>query len=122
MEVVPMIHLYLHLELQRERNRRLARRHEISRLRAREVAAEPFPKPLLLSVRPGDDEDLIRLAALNEAPAPSGPHVVASVDGEVIAARALESERMLTDPFRRTAHLPRLLALHAKCVLSDRAA
>jgi hypothetical protein len=73
-------------------------------------------------VRPGDDEQLARLAELNDAPAPSGPHVVASVDGEVIAARALENERVLTDPFRRTAHLRRLLAMHAKCVLSDNAA
>lgn len=117
-----MIHLYLHLELQHDRNRKLARRHEVSRLRSRELAAPPFPKPLLLSVRPADDEDLARLAALNEVPAPSGPHVVASVDGEVIAARALENERVLTDPFRRTAHVRRLLAMHAKCVLSDGAA
>ena len=117
-----MIHLYLHLELQHDRNRKLARRHEVSRLRRREVPAPPFPKPLLLSVRPGDDEDLARLAALNDAPTPSGPHVVATVDGEVIAARALENERVLTDPFRRTAHVRRLLAMHAKCVLSDSAA
>ena len=108
-----MIHLHHQLERQREHRRRL---------RAREHLEHPQARPLLLSVRPGDDADLVRLAALNEVPTPSGPQLVASVDGEVIAARGLEDERLLTDPFRRTDHLVQLLTLHARGILAGRPA
>lgn len=32
--------------------------------------------------------------------------------------RSLERQRVLTGPFRRTAHRVRLLAVHAKCVVA----
>ena len=114
-----MLHVQFHQERQREWKRELNRKLELSRQLAEAPVARSIPKPLTLSVRAAEDAGLVRLAELNEAPAPTGPHVVASIDGEVVAARGLENERVLTDPFRRTAHLVRLLALHARGVMAD---
>ncbi len=118
-----MMHVHFHLDRQREHRRELDRKLELNRLRteARE-ARRPLPKPVLLSVVNADAAEVAQLAALNEAPAPSGLQLVASVDGEIVAAQGLENKRVLTDPFRKTAHLTRLLAIHAKGVLADRAA
>jgi hypothetical protein len=118
-----MMHVHFHLDRQREHRRELDRKLELNRLRAEARAARrPTPKPVLLSVVSGDAAEVARLAELNEAPAPTGLQLVASVDGEVVAAQGLENEQVLTDPFRKTAHVTRLLAVHAKGVLADRAA
>jgi hypothetical protein len=62
------------------------------------------------------DEDgmLLRLAALDSAPAPRGPVLVADVDGEIVAAHSLARERSIADPFRRTADVRELLELRAR--------
>lgn len=37
-------------------------------------------------------------------------------DGKVVAAHGPENKRLLADPFRRTGHAARLLAVRAKCL------
>jgi hypothetical protein len=37
-------------------------------------------------------------------------------EGHVVAARGAQSRRLLADPFRRTGHAARLLAVRAKCL------
>ena len=63
-----------------------------------------------------DDEDrtLLRLAALDSAPAPRGPVLVADVDGEIVAAHSLARARSIADPFRPTAEVRELLELRAR--------
>ena len=61
-----------------------------------------------------DSSNLIRLAALDSAPAPHGPVLVADLDGEIVAARQLDSARGIADPFRRTAEVSELLELRAR--------
>ena len=64
--------------------------------------------------RADDDPALERLAALAERPEPFGRLVVALVNGELVAALPLAGGHALTDPFKRTAHLLRLLELRAE--------
>ena len=61
-----------------------------------------------------DDPVLDRLAELEGQPQPKGRHVVAEVDGAVIAALPLAGGRPLADPFRFTAQLLPLLELRRK--------
>jgi hypothetical protein len=61
--------------------------------------------------KPLDDPALERLAALAERPVPDGRLVVALVSGELVAALPLAGGPALSDPFRRTGHLLRLLEL-----------
>ena len=64
--------------------------------------------------KPLDDAALERLAELAERPVPHGRLVVALVAGELVAALPLAGGPALTDPFRPTAHLLRLLELRAE--------
>ena len=65
--------------------------------------------------RVGDDAALDRLAVLEGRPAAAaGRHVVAEVDGAVIAAVSLVNGEVIADPFRRTAHILPLLELRAR--------
>ena len=66
-----------------------------------------------------DDAALLRLAALDSAPAPHGEVLVAVIDGEVLAALALDSGRAIADPFRHTADLVELLHTRAH-LMGDR--
>jgi len=62
-----------------------------------------------------DHHELVRLAALDSAPAPHWPVLVADVDGEIVAARPVEStRRTIADPFRPTADVRELLELRAR--------
>jgi len=63
--------------------------------------------------REDDEATLLRLAALDSAAAPRGDVLVASVDGEILAAIALDSGRVIADPFRHTADLVELLRTRA---------
>jgi hypothetical protein len=66
-----------------------------------------------LSTR-SDSDALVRLAALDSAPAPLGSVLVAEVDGEVVAARSLGSNgRTISDPFSATEYARELLELRA---------
>jgi hypothetical protein len=69
-----------------------------------------------ISIRVAGDADqstLIQLAALDSAPAPRGPVLVADLGGEIVAARALGHPRTIADPFRPTADIRELLELRA---------
>jgi hypothetical protein len=67
-----------------------------------------------------DDAALDRIAELEGVPAPKGRHVVAEVDGRVVAALPLAGGAVIADPFRPTAHLEPLLELRAKQLAPDR--
>jgi hypothetical protein len=60
-----------------------------------------------------DNSTLLRLAALDSAPAPHGPVLVADLGGEIVAARSLTRARSIADPFRPTADIRELLELRA---------
>jgi hypothetical protein len=63
-----------------------------------------------------DSSNLLRLAALDSAPAPHTPVLVADVDGEIVAARSIDRDhdrQSIADPFRRTADIRELLDLRA---------
>ena len=66
--------------------------------------------------RPEDTTALLHLAALDEAEPLDGEVIVAEVDGELWAAREVESRRTISDPFRPTAHARALLELRAALV------
>ncbi|MEA2466937.1 MAG: hypothetical protein QOJ57_1063 [Thermoleophilaceae bacterium] len=61
-----------------------------------------------------DNANLIQLAALDSAPAPHGPVLVADLDGEIVAAHQLDRARSIADPFRPTAAVRELLELRAR--------
>jgi hypothetical protein len=70
-----------------------------------------------ISIRLATDDDngtLLRLAALDSAPAPRGSVLVADVGGEIVAARSLNKPRSIADPFRRTNDIRELLELRAR--------
>jgi hypothetical protein len=61
-----------------------------------------------------DDEAIARLAALYDRPIPTGPLLLAEVDGELQAALNLSGVQELMEPYLPTAALVELLALRAK--------
>ncbi len=69
-----------------------------------------------ITIRPAyadDDAALIRLATLDSAAVPTGPLLLAEVDGELRAALATDDGSVIADPFFRTAELTSLLRKHA---------
>jgi hypothetical protein len=83
----------------------------------RQTAETPEPAPEVVVLRlctVQDDAALDRIAELEGAPVPAGRHVVAEVNGRVVAALPLTGGEVIADPFRPTAHLERLLELRAK--------
>ncbi|HXD65473.1 MAG TPA: hypothetical protein VNV17_12695 [Solirubrobacteraceae bacterium] len=69
-----------------------------------------------ITIRPGDAADqlaLRRLAALDSAPVPAQPLLVAELDGELSAALSLHDGTSIADPFRPTAQIVALLRAHA---------
>jgi hypothetical protein len=86
---------------------------------AKEVHRMPTPQTLptiqIRHARPDDEPTLLRLAALDSAPAPRTDDVLlALVDGEILAALDLTSARAIADPFRPTADLVELLRTRAQ--------
>ncbi|MGH2891607.1 MAG: hypothetical protein ACRDNJ_18495, partial [Solirubrobacteraceae bacterium] len=68
-------------------------------------------------IRPGyaDDElALARVAALDSAPVPPAPLLVAEVDGELRAVLSLRDGSAVADPFHPTAELITLLRAHVE--------
>lgn len=61
----------------------------------------------------GEDGVLRRLAALDSAPAPTAPALLAIVDGLPVAAVALRDGAVVADPFVPTAHIVELLRARA---------
>jgi hypothetical protein len=73
--------------------------------------------PEAITVRPAHADDathLVRLAALDSAPLPAAPMLVAEVEGELRAALSLSDGRAIADPFRPSLALVDLLRLHAR--------
>ena len=91
---------------------------------ARRQAAEQLPtEPEAVVLRlctVHDDEALERIAALEGLPVASGRHVVAEVNGAVVASLPLVGGAAIADPFRATAHLMPLLELRAKQLAPER--
>ncbi len=64
----------------------------------------------------GDGPALARLAALDSTSVPLGPVLLAEVDGRPRAALSINDDRVIGDPFARTAELVDLLRLHARAL------
>ena len=70
-----------------------------------------------ITIRHATDHDVTavrHLAALDEAEAPKGDALLAFVDGELVAARAMQGKTAVADPFRRTRHVLELLDLQSR--------
>src|SRR3954470_814837 len=61
-----------------------------------------------------DNASILRLAALDSAPAPRGEVLVADLCGEIVAAHSVARSRTIADPFRPTADVTELLELRAR--------
>jgi hypothetical protein len=61
-----------------------------------------------------DSSALADLAALDSAPAPAGPVLVAETDARIVAALPVGSGRPIADPFRPSDELVALLRLRAE--------
>jgi hypothetical protein len=82
------------------------------RARRRRGAVTPFP----VTIRPATESDgpaLARLAALDTAPVPAGPVLLAESDGQLRAALSLDGGAIVADPFHRTAAIVELLVTSA---------
>src|SRR5690349_10726339 len=69
-----------------------------------------------IAIRAATEADhwaLVRLAALDSAPYPARPALVAEQDGVILAALPLPRGRAIADPFRSSAHALELLELRA---------
>ncbi len=77
-------------------------------------ATPPRLDRVLLRTGRGDDEDdLIRLAALDSARPLPGPALVAEVNGAIVAALCVSTGRTVADPFVPSLHLVELLRQYA---------
>ena len=84
--------------------------------------SHPSPTISIRAATTTDARVLMRLAALDSAPVPFGPVLLAEVDGEPRAAIALRDGRVVADPFHRTAELVGLLRMQAENVAGERGA
>jgi hypothetical protein len=78
--------------------------------------AAPRPDPpevLIRSAGPSDAHALTQLAALDEAPLPAGPLLVAEVGGALWTAVSIASGDAIADPFRATAAVVDLVRVRA---------
>ena len=71
------------------------------------------PTVELRPARAADEAVTRRLAALDDAPGLEGPVLLAVVDGDVVAALALDDNRVVANPFVPTAHAVSLLRARA---------
>jgi hypothetical protein len=76
----------------------------------------PTPTIVIRAATAADGPALSRLAALDSAPVPFGPTLIAEVEGEARAAMVLRDGSVVADPFHRTAELVQLLKVHAATV------
>jgi len=93
----------------REHQRELLRQAEASRL----ARPERLARVTLREATARDGFRLRRLAALDSAVPPSGPALVAEVDGVLRAALPLDGSRPIADPFHPGCELIELLRLRA---------
>ncbi|MEA2266794.1 MAG: hypothetical protein QOE27_2377 [Solirubrobacteraceae bacterium] len=69
---------------------------------------------------PGDAARVRRLAALDSAPVPHGPVLLAEVDGRLLAALSVIDRRAIADPFTETATLVAMLRAAGPSVADHR--
>ena len=110
-----MTHPQFRIDTLHQRSDELGRRINRSRLLTDEPGCyESADEGITLRLsRLSGDPSIERLAALEGRKAAQGPHLVAEVDGEVVAALPLAGGGFLGDPFRRTAHLLPLMRRRA---------
>jgi hypothetical protein len=90
--------------------------------RARKFPAASDDERLVLRRAAAEDElALARLARLDSAPRPSGPMLVAEVEGRILAAVPFDGGRAIADPFRPTADLVDLLQARVELISPQRA-
>lgn len=99
---------HLH-DLQRD-----AARRRLEREAAPARASQPTQTVVLRVAVPRDAAALTRLAALDDAPAPTGDVLLALVDGDPVAALSLTDGHAVANPFVRTADAVALLRLRAR--------
>jgi len=75
----------------------------------------PLPtEPITIRPAYAEDEPAVRrLAALDSAPVPCGPLMLAEVDGELRVAVSADGRKAIADPFHRTLELVALVRDHA---------
>jgi hypothetical protein len=89
-------------------------RDTATRSRWVDTGATPVSRVTIRHAAAADAERLRRLAQLDSAPAPSGPMLVAEVDGRLRAALPLAGGAApIADPFYRGAELLELLRMRA---------
>jgi hypothetical protein len=94
----------------RERNRDLRATAD----RARRAATDtPVTRVTLRYASAADSDRLRVLAQLDSAQSPTGPALVAEIDGRLRAALPLDGTPPIADPFHRGAELVELLRLRA---------
>jgi hypothetical protein len=69
---------------------------------------------VIRTATPSDAEDLQRLAALDSQSLPSGPHLLAELDGRPVAALSRSGGGVIADPFARTDAIVALLRRRAE--------
>ena len=87
-------------------------------------AVEPqlLPDPVLVRRATAGDEKRIRvLALLDDRRVPAGPHLVAEMGGEPVAAISLSSGDVVANPFRHTGDAADLLRMRAVQIATDAA-
>jgi hypothetical protein len=102
--------LSLNFVAARERNRDLLRAAKRTRI---DTGETPVTRVTLRYASAADAARLRELAELDSAPAPSGPALVAEVDGRLRAALPLDGGAPIADPFHRGAELVALLRMRA---------
>ena len=96
--------------------RRDAKRWSASLAEPGASATTPASLPIVaLRLAQPDESAIVRgLAALEDAPALSGPVLLAVVDGEAVAALSLDDGRIVANPFLHTEAAVGLLQLRAR--------
>jgi hypothetical protein len=78
------------------------------------TASVDHPPEVRLRLATSDDAGRLRtLAQLDSAQVPSGPVLIAEIDGRLLAALPLEGGAPIADPFRRSAGVVQLLRMRA---------
>jgi hypothetical protein len=101
--------------IDRQRAAADSRRARYSALRAGDqLAAAVAHDVAIRDAEASDVRALIRLSDLDSQTVPAGRVLVAEVDGKVRAALAVETGRIIADPFEETLHVRALLRLRAE--------
>ena len=78
-------------------------------------ATDPLQATVTVRLAHSDEAQLVRdLAALDDAPAPEGPVLLALMDGEAVAALSLRDQRVVANRFVLTQDAVAILRLRAQ--------